>query len=641
MTGTVLTRILYMEDDPVLARLLQKILQRCGFVVDIASNGESGLAMLEAARYELLLVDYNMPCLGGIEVIRALSSRNALPPTIMVTGEGNELVAVEALKLGAADYIVKDVDMKYLDLLPSVIDQVLYRQQMLRERRQMLVAVRASEERYRLLFDNNPIPSMVYDLQTLRFMAVNEAAVAHYGYTDDQFLSLTVKELYTPEEIPALMNILTKLDQGAKQTGVWKHRLKNGSLIEVEITSHSLLLNDIRAHLILANDITEQNRMKENMLRTQKLESLGVLAGGLAHDFNNLLTAIKGNISLAKLDAHPGEGVFQNLELAEKATFRAQSLTQQLLTFARGGAPVKRPLSIKKLIEDSADFAIRGSKSRCEFKIASDLRTIEADEGQLSQVVHNLIMNADQAMTEGGTITVSGENVTLLSDNPLLLKPGDYIKISVADQGTGMPEDYLEKIFDPYFTTKDMGSGLGLATCYSIMKRHEGHITVESAPGAGATFYLYLPALPEQTARAAPGTSRTFVRGTGRVLVMDDEDLVRDVLRRSLTSLGYDVVCTQDGMEAVTVYEQALKSGRPFDVVIMDLTIPGGMGGKEAVLKLRELDPRVKAIVSSGYSNDPIMAEFREHGFSGVVSKPYTLKALSVTVHEVIVGSTA
>ncbi|MGC1455119.1 MAG: response regulator [Nitrospirota bacterium] len=641
MTDTPLTRILYMEDDPALARLLQKILQRRGFVINLATNGEEGLAMLAADHYDLLLLDYNMPFLGGIDVIRALSAKNALPPTIMVTGEGNEMVAVVALKLGASDYVVKDADMKYIDLLPSVIDQVLYRQQMLKDRQKMLEAIRASEERYRMLFDSNPIPGMAYDLKTLRFMAVNEAAVAHYGYTYKEFLSLSINDIYTPEEMPALLNILSKLDRGVIQRGVWKHRLKDGSLIDAEITSHSLILSDISAHLILANDITEQKKMKENMLRSQKLESLGVLAGGLAHDFNNLLTAILGNLSLAKQIAPPGENLSRYLEFSEQAASRAQSITQQLLTFSRGGSPVKKLLSAKKLIEDSAGFAIRGSKSRCEFKVAPDLWTIEADEGQLGQVINNLVMNADQSMPEGGTVTVSGENVTLTADNPLLLKPGEYIKISVADQGTGIPEDNLKKIFDPYFTTKDRGIGLGLATCYSIMKQHDGHITVESTPGAGAIFSLYLPASSARTAPDAPETGREPLRGTGRILVMDDEDIVRDVLYRSLTHLGYVVVSTHDGNEAITHYEQALKSGRPFDAVIMDLTIPGGMGGREAVIKLLEIDPAVRAIVSSGYSDDPIMAHFKDYGFSGVVSKPYTLKALSETVHSVISGNAA
>ncbi len=271
MAEVTIVRLLYMEDDPGLARLLQKTLHRRGFVVDIAANGEDGLAMIDASPYDLLLIDYNMPFVGGIDVIRTLTAKKSLLPTIMVTGEGNELVAVEALKLGVSDYIVKDADMKYLDLLPSVIDQVLYKQQMIRERQHMVEAVRESEERYRLLFENNPIPSMVYDLQTLRFMAVNDAAVLHYGYRHEEFLSLTIHDIYTLEDMPALLNVLSQLDQGAKQSGIWKHRLKNGTIIEAEIISHRLTLNDIQAHFILANDISERKKMEENLLRAQKL----------------------------------------------------------------------------------------------------------------------------------------------------------------------------------------------------------------------------------------------------------------------------------------------------------------------------------------------------------------------------------
>jgi PAS domain S-box-containing protein len=633
MTDKAIIRILYIEDDPGLARLLQKTLQRRGFVVDIATNGKDGLTMVEATPYSLVLVDYNMPNMDGMDVIRALSAREDSPPTIMVTGEGNETVAVEAFKRGAADYIVKDVDMRYLDLLPPVVDQALLKQQLVREHRQMIEAVRESEERYRRFFDSNPIPTMVYDLKTLRILAVNNAAVSHYGYSREEFLALTVKDLYTPEEIPALLNILSNLNEGANQTGVWKHRLKGGTLREVEIVSHGMMIDGNQAHCILASDITNRKKMEENLLRSQKLESVGILAGGLAHDFNNLLTAILGNISLAKLDLRPGDGPHARLEAAEKATSRAQRITQQLLTFSRGGAPLKKPLSVKKLLEDSAGFALRGSMSRCVCKLPDDLWTIEADEGQLGQAIHNLITNADQAMPEGGDITVLGENVSIADENPLGLKSGKYVKIAVSDQGRGIPAEHLQKIFDPYFTTKHKGSGLGLATCYSIIKQHEGHIAVESAPGSGASFLLYLPA---SHAKDSPGPRRTQPRAGGRVLIMDDEAMVRDVVGRILSTMGLEVESAGDGAETIALFEKAKNEGRPFDVVIMDLTIPGGMGGKEAITKLRELDPNVKAIVSSGYSHDPVMARFREYGFSGAVSKPYSIKLLCDTVKSVL-----
>jgi PAS domain S-box-containing protein len=628
-------RILYMEDDPGLARLLQKILQRRGFLVDVASNGEEGLAMAKASSYNLLLVDYNMPFQGGIDVIRTLSLTGSLPPTIMVTGEGNEAVAVEALKMGASDYIVKDVDMKYLDLLPAVIDQVLLRQQLIKERQHMIEVVKESEERYRQLFESNPIPILVYDLQSLTFLAVNNAAVAHYGYSQDEFRKMTVNDIYTLEDIPELLNILSKLDQGAKQTGVWRHVLKNSAVIDVEITSHIITLDGKRAHFVLANDVTERKKAEDNLLRAQKLESLAILAGGLAHDFNNLMTAVIGNISLARLSTRPGDGIYEALEEAEKASTRAQVLTQQLLTFSRGGAPVKRPLSVKKVIEELSGFALRGSKSRCEFKIPNDLWPVEADEAQLGQVIHNMIMNADQAMPSGGIITVTGTNLTLPENNSLSLKRGDYIQISIADQGVGIPEENFQKIFDPYFTTKQNGTGLGLATSYSVIQRHDGHIAVESAIGMGSTFHIYLPVC-KHAAYSKPAAGKPVFNGAGRILLMDDEEMIRDVASKMLNKLGYDVECARDGDETITRYQQARNSDRPFSAVIMDLTIPGGMGGKETVQKLIEIDPAVKAIVSSGYSSDPIMANFKQYGFVGVVSKPYTIKTLSETVNTIL-----
>ena len=632
-------RILYMEDDPGLARLLQKTLQRRGFVVDVAANGEEGLTMVKRSPYDLLLVDYHMPFQDGIDVIRTLSAQGALLPTIMITGVGNETIAVEALKIGASDYLVKDVNMKYLDLLPSLIDQAILKQQLIRERQQMAEVVKESEERYRQLFESNPIPIMVYDLQTLAFLAVNKAAISHYGYSLEDFLTMTINDLYAREDIPRLRQVLSRLEQGEEQSGLWRHLRKNGSLIDVEITSHSIMLGGKRAHFVLANDVTDRRKAEENLLRTQKLESLAILAGGLAHDFNNLLTAILGNISLAKLDAPPDEdGIYKHLEEAEKATTRAQSLTLQLLTFSQGGAPLKKTLSVKKLISDSAGFVLRGSSSRCELKVPADLWPIEADEGQLGQVIHNLVMNADQSMPEGGTVTVSAANVTLEKNNPLSLAPGDYITIDVSDQGIGIPREYFQKIFDPYFTTKQKGSGLGLATSYSVIKRHNGHISVESVLGKGSTFHLYLPACRDAVCAKEPRET-PFIRGTGRILIMDDEEIITDVASTILTRLGYEVERASDGAAALTKYDDARKSSRPFDLVIMDLTIPGGMGGKEALSKLRELDPGAKAIVSSGYSNDPIMANFRDYGFNGVVSKPYTIKTLSEVVHRVITGT--
>ncbi len=398
-------------------------------------------------------------------------------------------------------------------------------------------------------------------------------------------------------------------------------------------------VNKIIGVILVLRDITESKRIEEELIKAQKLESLGVLAGGIAHDFNNLLTAILGNVSLAKMHSKPGDKAVLRLDEAEKASLRAKDLTQQLLTFAKGGAPVKKTVSIADVLRDSAKFALRGSNVRCRFEIADDLCALEIDEGQISQVIHNLMINACQAMPDGGTIKVEAENATVWpeQDANSTLAAGRYVKLSVTDEGHGIPQEVLPKIFDPYFTTKKRGSGLGLATSYSILKNHDAMITVESEIGIGTTFHIYLPV----SAHKRPVKERAKdkpIRGNGRILVMDDEEMLRNFVGELLDLLGYDVNFAADGQETLDAYCRARQEGTPFDCVLMDLTIPGGMGGREAIQKLLEIDPSVKAVVSSGYSDDPVMADFKNYGFCGVVAKPYDAEQLSEVLHRVING---
>ncbi|MEW6571468.1 MAG: PAS domain-containing protein [Nitrospirota bacterium] len=381
-------------------------------------------------------------------------------------------------------------------------------------------------------------------------------------------------------------------------------------------------------------DISERKKMEDERLKFEKLESLGILAGGIAHDFNNILTAIVGNISFAKMSLDSQNEVYKALIMAEKASLRAKDLTQQLLAFSRGGEPIKKVVSVSELIKDSANFVSSGSSVKCEFFLADDLLPVEVDEGQMNQVFNNLLINAIQSMPQGGVISISAEN---LSDtDPLALHDGKYVKITIRDYGHGIPQEYLKKIFDPYFTTKQKGSGLGLATAYYIIKRHHGHIRAESKLGAGSAFYVYLPASEKHIVAGQEAVE--ILPAKGKILVMDDEEILREFTNRMLTRLGYEVEVASDGTEAIELFLRAKDSGKPFDVVLMDLTIPGGMGGKEAIKKLREIDLEVKAIVSSGYSNDPIMANYREYGFKSVVTKPYTLEVLSKTLSDVLLG---
>jgi PAS domain S-box-containing protein len=390
--------------------------------------------------------------------------------------------------------------------------------------------------------------------------------------------------------------------------------------------------------VLVLRDVTERHLNMEERQKAEKLESLGIAAGGIAHDFNNLLTAILGNLSLVLMGLKEEDGPFDRLVAAKRASLRAQELAQQLLTFAKGGAPIKQTASIAQLLHETVVFHLRGSKVGCEFDIPEDLWAADIDAGQISQVIQNLTINADQAMPAGGTLWVSCANVELRhAGNSLGLAPGRYLKITVKDEGVGISQENLKKIFDPYFTTKPKGSGLGLATSYSIIKNHGGIIDVVSAPGGGSTFYLFLPATDSAVAppEEVP-VAETPPPKTARILVLDDEEAICALVACALEPFGYEVVEAFDAESAIEKYSTSLNEGRRFDLVISDLTIPGSMSGKEAVARMRELDPQVKAIVSSGYAMDPVMSRYQENGFCAMIAKPYEIATLGRVVSEVL-----
>ncbi len=393
--------------------------------------------------------------------------------------------------------------------------------------------------------------------------------------------------------------------------------------------------------VIVFRDITEQQRMEAELLKARKLESIGTLAGGIAHDFNNLLAVILGNISFARMLLDDNQKAVKRLDEAEKATIRGKDLSYRLLTFARGGAPVKKPAVLDDIIRDAAELTASGSTSKCIYEFPDDLYRAQIDEGQIRQVIHNLVMNARESMPDGGTIRIAAENVDLVHpEGPLA--PGRYIHLTIEDSGCGISPEDLERVFDPYFTTKEMGSekgmGLGLAICYSIVKNHNGYISISSEPGAGTTVSVYLEAYDSHVESWPALTVPREGKGR-RVLYMDDEEQVRDLAGQILQHLGYDVEFARDGAEAIELFRNGIDSGAPYDLVVLDLTVPGGMGGREAMENILAINPMVKAVVSSGYVNDAIVRDYRKYGFSGVVAKPYSIEQFRRVIESVFNGA--
>lgn len=492
---------------------------------------------------------------------------------------------------------------------------------------QLKEEITESEERYRQLVELFPDSIMVYSEDKIVF--VNAKTTELFGACDINDLASQLKTKECSNFIPDILHAYEKAQEEEKKICIIEQKFirNDGVCFELEISASPLVYQGKPSIIIIARDITTKKKMDEELSRIQKLESLGILAGGIAHDFNNILTAIIGNISLARNDIDSCDEINTFLLEAENASLRAKDLAQQLLTFSRGGSLIKKVTNIKDTVIDAANFAVRGSNTKCFFAIPNDLWLVEADEGQISRVVSNLALNAQQAMPEGGIIGITAENVVVDNDSLIPLAADNYIKISIEDSGIGIPEKNLSKIFDPYFTTKQKGSGLGLPISYSIIKRHGGYISAVSKLGYGSTFYFYLPATSKKQTLVFPCATESIM-GRGRILLMDDEEIILKVGGKMLELIGYEPDFAKDGVEAIAKYQMAKENNIPYKAVIMDLTVPGGMGGMAAIKKLQVIDSEIKAVVSSDYSSDPIMANFKDYGFSAFLAKPYKIKEL-------------
>ena len=566
------------------------------------------------------------------------------PLTISVVDECarnrmNENFQKNGSALFTLDFIAKDGMPVPFEVNAYVIDvndkkRVIAIGRDLTERKQAESALRESEERYRRLAEMSPDAILLH--QHGRIMYANSAAAQVLRAPQPaSLIGLPVMELVHSD----YRNMAEKRMESLVQTGlpnpgveqVWIAR--DGSAIDVEVTSAIFMYRGAQTFQVIVRDIAQRKQLEQERQKNSRLTSIGRFAGSIAHDFNNILTVILGNLSLARFYLKENEKAADLLVEMEGAADQARELTQRLLTFARGGKPVKQPVDIRKLLLKAAGQLLEEEKINVNLRIHEELFWVDADEGLLFQALNNLLTNAAEAMPGGGEITLQVENVASEAVPSLPLQEGTYVRLTISDEGIGIPRENLVNIFEPFFTTKPKSSGLGLATAYSIIRNHDGVLTVESGD-RGASFHIYLPAIlssslpPEQ--ELVPDT------GHGKILVMDDEQALRNILTEMLRVLGYEVETAADGDEAVRLYQMSQDVGVPFDAVILDLTVTNGTGGKETIEKLLAINPVLRAIVSSGYSNDPVMANYRDYGFAGCVPKPYGIERLAHTLQQIL-----
>ena len=502
------------------------------------------------------------------------------------------------------------------------------------ESRKAKDGLRESEARFRDLSEAS-LDAIIF-MEDGIITDANRKMYEMFGYEEGEIIGRDVLDFTAPDGRTLTRE---KINSGSEEKYETRGLKKDGTAFPINIYPREIQLEGKRVRITVVRDLTEQKNLEEEIMKAKNLQSVGTLAGGIAHDFNNLLMAIIGNIALAKIHA-PKDGKTANyLGEAERMVFMGKDLTHQLLTFSHSMDTVKKVTDIGPVIKETAERTLHDSSVRLNYVIPDDLALVEVDEDQIRQVVQNIIVNAREAMSSEGTLHVSCENVEITPQHKLPPTLEAYVRVVIQDEGVGIPEENLSKIFDPYFTTKDMGSqkgvGLGLAICYAIIKKHNGYILVDSTPGKGTTFQIYLPVHKQQ---ATPKTEdkRNTGRGRGRILIVDDEDIVLRIAEKLLLHMGYEVTTTQTGDEALWLYKQAAGSREPFDVVILDLSMETGMGGPETMQKLLAVDPDIKAIISSGYLHDPVITSFEKYGFVGILTKPYDPKELDEKLQHII-----
>ncbi|MBI9092987.1 MAG: response regulator [Desulfobacterium sp.] len=671
-------KILAIDDKQdnliTLSAVLRSLIPDCNIIT--ALSGVEGIEKAISESPDTILLDIKMPGMDGYEVCNRLKANEQTKhiPVIMISAirtESQDLV--KGLDSGADAYLAKPIDEHLLIAQVNTALRTKKAEDQLRNQKESMEAM-VRDRTAELLLTNQQLKNEIEERkQAEKMLKESESKLLQAQYisrmgdftwdlsTGDVTFSKGLygllkydvdmeknhqsvdANIHHSEDLERVKTwLMEMISSGEKKLPPTEFRITchDGTLIDIYIEGR-IEFKDGEAVKIFGTcqDITEQKTIEKELQKMQNIKSVGTLAGGIAHDFNNILMGLFGNISIAKdklSKDHPG---FKFLEETEKSMGRATRLTKQLLTFAKGGAPVKEDISLGALAKEIACFDLSGSNVRLVFEPADGLWMAQVDKGQIQQVFSNLTINADQAMPDGGHLHITLENAVVSENAVPNLCPGKYIKVSVGDEGTGIEQKYLDRIFDPYFTTKQTGCGLGLATVISIINKHNGHINVESQLGKGTHFTFYLPAVENQ---GCPETNQAVVMNvpkaeqTARVLVMDDEKVILKVTQKMLERIGYEVETACCGEQAIEMCKQAVDAGKAFDFVIMDLTIPGGIGGKEAIREILEIDPNARAIVSSGYADDPVMANYAEYGFKGMAAKPYTLDELRAVMGQVL-----
>jgi CheY-like chemotaxis protein len=634
--------ILIVDDNPdnliVMTMVLHDLLPGAETVT--FNQPEKALAYLQSSDVSLALIDVQMPGIDGIEMCRQLkASENTrdIPIILLTSHEASPSRKAKGLDAGADDFLSRPIDNLELSARVKVALRIHHAEVELRQSKLQI------QHEYHMLFDKMnagfAVHEMIFDSNgkpvDFRILTVNPAFERLTSLSAGDILSKTIREIMPDlkyEWIERYGRVVTTRESISFQdylAPIDKH---------FEVSAFHVVDNEFAVSF---TDVTERIRAEDELHRMQKLKSLGTLAGGIAHDFNNILMGVFGNIQLTLESLSEDNPNFKSLAESAKSIDRATRLTNQLLTFARGGMPVKEIVDLGELVTETVRFDLSGSNVSPVFQQDQGLWRVNVDIGQMQQVISNLTINADQAMPDGGKLSIHLANVTLLPGSIANLSEGKYIKITVRDEGVGIDKKNLKLVFDPYFTTKSTGCGLGLATTHSIINQHGGAIKIDSTPGKGTTFTLYLPASDSPVIESIAQPSEAIFpppEETAKILVMDDEEAICNLMTKMLEKVGYTVNTALDGRQAIEMYQLAIDSGDPFDAVIMDLTIPGGVGGQDSIKELLNIDQDAKCIVSSGYANNPIMANYKEYGFKGVIAKPFSPSELREMLHQVLRG---